>query len=65
MTKIGRSTNQGGGQLFIGRNSLTDHKKTSDVAKQFSEKSRRLSFMGSKILDFGSHYSANFQPILD
>ena len=31
----------------------------------FSEKSGRLSSMGSEILDFGSHYSANFQPILD
>ena len=31
----------------------------------FSEKSGRLSSTGSEILDFGSHYSANFQPILD
>ena len=31
----------------------------------FSEKSGRLSSMGSKILAFGSHYSANLQPILD
>ena len=40
-------------------------KTTSDVPKKFSEKSRRLSLMGSEILDFGSHYSAKFQPILD
>ena len=31
----------------------------------FSEKSDRLSLTGSEILDFGSHCSANFQPILD
>ena len=31
----------------------------------FSEKSGRLSSTGSETLDFGSHYSANFQPILD
>ena len=64
MTKFGRSANEGGGgQPFIGRNS---QKKTSDVPKQFSEKSRRLSLMGSEILDLGSHYSpAKFQPILD
>ena len=31
----------------------------------FSEKSGRLSSMGSEILAFGSHYSANIQPILD
>ena len=48
----------GGGQLFSGRNLK---KKTSDVPKQFSEKSRRLSLIGSEILDFGSgHYSAKF-----
>ena len=31
----------------------------------FSEKSGRLSSTGYEILDFGSHYSANFQLILD
>ena len=31
----------------------------------FSEKSDRLSSTGSEILTFGSHCSANFQPILD
>ena len=31
----------------------------------FSEKSGRLSSTGSEILAFGSHYSANIQPILD
>ena len=31
----------------------------------FSEKSGRLSSTGSEILAFGSHCSANFQPILD
>ena len=31
----------------------------------FSKKSGRLSSMGSEILTFGSHCSANFQPILD
>ena len=31
----------------------------------FSEESGRLSSTGSEILDFGSHYSANFQAILD
>ena len=63
MTKFGWSANEGGGgQPFSGRNL---QKKTSDVLKQFSEKSRRLSLMGSEILDFGSHYSAKFQPILD
>ena len=62
MTKFGRSANEGGGgQPFSDRNL----KKNSDIPKQFSEKSRRLSLMGSEILDFGSHYSAKFQPILD
>ena len=40
-------------------------RKTSDVPKQFSEKSRHLSLMGFESLDFGSHYSAKFQSILD
>ena len=31
----------------------------------FSKKSGRLSSTGSEILTFGSHCSANFQPILD
>ena len=31
----------------------------------FSKKSSRLSSTGSEILTFGSHCSANFQPILD
>ena len=31
----------------------------------FSKKSGRLSSAGSEILNFGSHCSANFQPILD
>ena len=31
----------------------------------FFKKSGRLSSTGSKILTFGSHCSANFQPILD
>ena len=31
----------------------------------FSKKSGRLSLTGSEILTFGSHCSANFQPILD
>ena len=31
----------------------------------FSKKSGRLSLTGSEILAFGSHCSANFQPILD
>ena len=31
----------------------------------FLEKSDRLSSTGSEILDFGSHYLANLQPILD
>ena len=31
----------------------------------FSKKSGRLSSTGSEILTFGSHRSANFQPILD
>ena len=31
----------------------------------FRKKSGRLSSTGSEILIFGSHYSANFQPILD
>ena len=31
----------------------------------FFENSSRLSSTGSKILTFGSHCSANFQPILD
>ena len=31
----------------------------------FSKKSGRLSSAGSEILTFGSHCSANFQPILD
>ena len=31
----------------------------------FSGKSGRLSSTGSEILTFGSHCSANFQPILD
>ena len=31
----------------------------------FSKKSNRLSSTGSEILTFGSHCSANFQPILD
>ena len=30
----------------------------------FSKKSGRLSSTGSEILTFGSHFSANFQPIL-
>ena len=35
------------------------------LSLQFSKKSGRLSSTGSEILDFGSHYSVNFQPILD
>ena len=31
----------------------------------FSKKSGRLSSTGSEVLTFGSHYSANFQTILD
>ena len=31
----------------------------------FSKKSGRLSSTGSEVLTFGSHCSANFQPILD
>ena len=31
----------------------------------FSKTSSRLSSTGSEILTFGSHFSANFQPILD
>ena len=31
----------------------------------FTKKSGRLSSMGSEILTFGSHCSANFKPILD
>ena len=31
----------------------------------FSKKSGRLSSMGSEILTFGSHCSANFQPSMD
>ena len=31
----------------------------------FSKKSGRLSSTGSEILTFGSHCTANFQPILD
>ena len=31
----------------------------------FSKKSDRLSSVGPEILTFGSHCSANFQPILD
>ena len=31
----------------------------------FSKRSGRLSSAGSEILPFGSHCSANFQPILD
>ena len=31
----------------------------------FSKKSGRLSLAGSEILAFGSHCSANFQPMLD
>ena len=62
-------TKFGGGPLTRGEGvsplAVEICKKTSDVPKQFSEKSRRLSLMGSEILDFGSHYSAKFQPILD
>ena len=63
MTKFGRSANEGGGVSPLAVEICK--KKTSDVPKQFSEKSRRLSLMGSEILDFDSHYSAKFQPILD
>ena len=35
------------------------------AALHFSEKSGSMSSTGSKILDFGSHYAANFRPILN
>ena len=63
MTKFGRSANEAGRVSPLAVEIFK--KKTSDVPKQFSEKSCRLSLMGSEILDFGSHYSAKFQPILD
>ena len=63
MTKFGRSANEGGGgQSFSGRNS---QKRLLTFLNSSAEKSRRLSLMGSEILDFGSHYSAKFQPVLD
>ena len=36
-----------------------------NLESNFSKKSGRLSSTGSEILTFGSHCSANFQPILD
>ena len=63
MTKFGRSANEVGAVNPLAVEICK--KNLSDVPKQFSEKSHPLSLMGSEILDFGSHCSAKFQPILD
>ena len=67
MTKFGRSANEGGGgQSFILAVEICKKRLLTFLnSSNSAEKSRRLSLMGSEILDFGSHYSAKFQPILD